>query len=195
MKIYLITNTSNGNRYVGLTSRSIAERWAEHVEESRGSRSRRALTLAIRKYGISAFTIAQIAEAEDWDSLCAAEVELIESLGTKAPFGYNMTDGGEGAVGLSEEALERMREKCRKLRHTPEARQKISEAGRGRVMSEETKVKIAIKHSGKTLTPEHRHKLSQAKVGKKRPVRSDEHKRKISEGLRAAHARRKESSE
>lgn len=195
MKIYLITNNVNGKRYVGLTSRSVSERWAEHLEEARGSRSRRALTLAIRKYGAPAFTIEQIAEADDWDSLCLAEVDLIESLGTKAPLGYNMTDGGEGSRGLCEEALERMREKCRKLRHTPESRQKISEAGAGRIMSEETKARISSKHSGKVLSPEHRQKLSLAKTGKKMPVRSEEHKRKISEGLRAAHARRKESYE
>ncbi len=195
MKIYLITNNVNGKRYVGLTSRSVSERWAEHLEEARGSRSQRALTLAIRKYGVPAFTIEQIAEADDWDSLCVAEVDLIESLGTKAPLGYNMTDGGEGCRGLCDEALGRMREKCRKLRHTTESRQKISEAGTGRIVSDETKARISDKHSGKVLSQEHRQKLSLAKTGKKMPVRSEEHKRKISEGLRAAHARRKESSE
>jgi group I intron endonuclease len=194
MKIYLITNSKNGKRYVGLTTRSIAERWAEHLEDARGCRSRRALALAIRKYGVEAFSVEQIAEADDWDSLCAAEIELIDSLGTKAPNGYNMTDGGEGVIGLCAESLERMRKKCRQLRHSDETKMKIGAAGRGRKVSEEAKAKISAGHTGKVLSQEHRDKLSAAKLGKKMPVRSDEHKRKISEGLRAAHKRRKDAS-
>ena len=193
MKIYMIQNSVNGKSYVGITRRSLAERWSEHLEEARGARSSRALTQAIRKYGESAFSIQLLGEAEDWDSLCAAEVELIQLLGTKAPGGYNLTNGGDGAVGLCEEALARMREKCRKLRHSEETKKKISEAGLGRKHSEEAKAKISAGHSGKVLSEEHKEKLSAAKMGKKRPNRSEEHCRKISEGLRAAHKRRRET--
>lgn len=193
MKIYLITNTKNGKKYVGITRRSISERWAEHLEESRRGRSKRALTMALRKYGQDSFLIEQIGEAENWDSLCAAEVELIESIGTKAPNGYNMTDGGDGSIGLCPEALERMKEKCRASRHTEETKRLISEAGKGRKHSTEAKQKISSARKGKPLSEEHRQKLAIAKIGKKRPDRSPEHCQKISDGLRAAHKRRKES--
>lgn len=193
MKIYLITNLVNGKSYVGITRRSVDERWAEHLQDASGAKSRRALTNAIRKYGVSAFNIEEIGKADDWDSLCAAEIELIESLQTKVPAGYNMTNGGDGARGLCNEALERMRDKCKMHRHSVETKLKISAAGKGRKVSDETRRKISERHIGKTLTVEHKEKLSAAKLGKKMPPRSDEHKRKISEGLRAAHKRRKEA--
>lgn len=65
------------------------------------------------------------------------------------------------------------------------------EGSPGHVVSEETREKIRAKHIGKKLTPEHRAKLSAAKMGKKLPPRSSEHSAKISQGLVAAHARKK----
>lgn len=57
--------------------------------------------------------------------------------------------------------------------------------------SPETREKIRQKHLGKTLSDEHRMKLSVAKLGKKMPPRTLEHSARISEGLVRAHARRK----
>jgi len=191
MKVYLITNLRNGKKYVGITRRSLSKRLSEHIEMSRRKSISTALASAIRKYGVEAFEIKKIGEAEDWVSLCDAEKDFIKSLNTKAPFGYNMTDGGDGVAGLSEESMQRMRDKCRSNRHTPEAKMKISIAGLGRKHTEEAKARISAAHKGKYLTAEHRAKLSAAKLGKKRSLRSEEHKRRISEGLKAAHKRRK----
>lgn len=60
-------------------------------------------------------------------------------------------------------------------RHTPEAREKISEAGR-RPMSEEAKQKLREQRKDKPLSEEHRRKLSEAKKGR---TLSEEHKAKI----------------
>ena len=193
MNVYLVTNMQNGKQYVGITRRTVEERWSEHLQEARGSRSQRALSRAIRKYGVESFSVLGIANAEDWQSLCDAEVRVIDTLGTKVPAGYNMTDGGDGAIGLCQESFDQMREKCRLLRHTPETKQRISETGKGRKHSPEAKAKISSARKGKPLSEEHRQKLAVAKIGKKRPDRSPEHCRKISEGLKAAHKRRKES--
>ena len=46
-------------------------------------------------------------------------------------------------------------------------RAKISEAGKGRILSEEHKAKISKAGKGKTLSEEHRAKLSKAHMGKK----------------------------
>lgn len=194
MNLYLITNTKNGKMYIGITRRQIAERWAEHLEDARGTKSKRALAQAIRKYGEDAFKVVVLETAEDWPALCEAETFYITVVGTKVPNGYNMTDGGDGNKGMCAEALERMHAKCKNLRHTEEAKQRIGAAGKGRIVSAETRAKISAGHAGKTLTPEHRAKLAAAKLGKKRPPRSAEHSRKIAEGLVRAHQRRRDES-
>lgn len=176
MIAYLITNTANGRQYVGVTSKTLSRRWANHVAES-VFKSRRALCRAIKKYGKGQFSVIEIACASSVADLLQLEKMLITQYGTKAPNGYNMTDGGDGTAGLT---------------HSAEARFKIGMASVGRTCSKERRDKIGASHRGRTLTEEHKKKLSQAKLGKKRPVRSDEHKRKISEGLFAAHRRRRE---
>ena len=65
------------------------------------------------------------------------------------------------------------------------------EGSPGHKVSNETREKIRAKHVGKKLSPEHKAKLSAAKLGKKLPPRTAEHAAKISQGLVAAHARKK----
>jgi group I intron endonuclease len=62
----------------------------------------------------------------------------------------------------------------------------------GRKMPAEVRAKISKAHLGKTLTAEHRAKLSLSKQGVKMPPRSAEHRAKIAEGLRKAWVRRKD---
>lgn len=194
MKIYVIENTVSGKCYVGITRRSLEARWAEHKEESNREKPRRAISMAIKKYGAESFLIKEVATADSWDSLCQAESELIKTLGTLSPRGYNMTSGGDGCPGLSVESLNKMKEKCRLFRHTKKTKELISKAGLGRKHTDEAKAKISAGHKGKKLTDEHRKKLSEAKKGKRMAERTEEHKRKISEGLRRAHARRKKEN-
>ena len=175
MRAYVITNTINGKQYVGITRQSVAMRWKWHVSSARTDRQH-AICRAIRKYGVKAFTIAEVAEGASWDELCETEKTLIFIYATRAPRGYNLTDGGQGGKGVSQSL---------------EARKKISVAVRGRKLSSETKEKISKSHIGKTLSKEHKEKLSIAKLGKKLSPRSKEHAAKISEGLRRAWARRK----
>lgn len=190
MKLYLITNLVNGKMYVGITSRTVAERWLEHKQEaSRGGK--RALLSAIRKYGAENFDICEVGSADDWQSLCHHERLMIEGLRTLAPHGYNLTSGGDGVLNLPQEIRDRVAASNRGRKQSDEAKRKIGAASKGHVLSPEARAKISLKHMGKTLSPEHRAKLSAAKVGKKRPPRSDEHSAKISEGLKRAWARRK----
>lgn len=51
--IYKITNKINGKVYIGKTTKTVQERWKEHLRESRTERSEnRPLYRAIRKYGV-----------------------------------------------------------------------------------------------------------------------------------------------
>jgi len=62
-----------------------------------------ALNNAWRKYGEPKMTI--LAETSDHAAAFLMEKHFIKTMKTKAPHGYNMTDGGEGTVGRSEESL------------------------------------------------------------------------------------------
>lgn len=97
MHVYLITNTINGNKYVGVTQTTIAKRWREHKCAAK-SGTERPLYRAMRKYGIEAFTIEAVATADSVESLKALECRYITDLGTFARngSGYNLTLGGDG---------------------------------------------------------------------------------------------------
>lgn len=174
MIAYLITNTLNGHKYVGITSKTLARRWSNH-KAAAANGGQHALHRALRKYGVDVFTVERVFSCGTATELMQMEQELIRKYETRSPHGYNMTDGGDGAPGLT---------------HTVVAREKIGAYWRGKHRSDETKRKIGKAHLGKTLSPEHRAKLSAAKQGKPMPPRSAEHRRKISEGLRRAHIRK-----
>lgn len=189
MKLYVITNKLNGKQYVGITSVSIRRRWGAHVQGARKGEER-AICRAIRKYGADAFEIKEAGSADTWESLCNKERELIAALKTLGPDGYNMTSGGDGLFGPSDELRTRMSHKG--WHHMIEALKKIGIASKGHSVSPETRIKISKARAGKKLTLEHRAKLSAAKMGKKLP-RSPEHSAKISAGLVRAWARRREA--
>jgi len=151
------------------------------------------LHAAIRKHGEMSFRIESIASAITRDDLSALECALIRQYATKAPLGYNLTDGGDGVVGLDPEIVARTAERNRGRKHSAEALRLIGEASRGRVATPETRRAIGRARKGIPLSLEHRAKLSAAKAGKKLPPRSKEHSARISDGLRRAHARRKEA--
>lgn len=68
------------------------------------------------------------------------------------PYGHltNLTDGGEGSLGLSRETSEK-------------TRYKLSEAAKGKRHSEETLRKMSEKRRGKKFSEEHRRELSKAR--------------------------------
>ncbi len=190
MVAYLIKNALNGKAYIGIARRGVARRWAEHTQDSRRA-SKQALYCAIRKYGIGAFSIQPLASPLTPEALFDLEKLLITQFKTKAPFGYNLTDGGDGVAGVSAEIRELMSKVMTGRKHTLETRRKISEAGRRRVCSASQKEKTGNAMRGRKLSLEHRMKLSLAKIGKKRIPRTAQHSKRISEGLALAWARKR----
>lgn len=94
--IYLVTNLSNGKRYVGKTRYTAEYRWAQHTQAAR-SGSKDALHRAIRKYGLSNFKVKQIWNGPT-ETASAAEMRCISKFKTLAPVGYNLTFGGDGVM-------------------------------------------------------------------------------------------------
>ena len=178
MLAYLITNTVNSKAYIGITTRSIARRWYEHkfVSNSCG----KLLAKAINKYGADAFEIKPIASAKTLDNLKKIEKELITQFNTKVPFGYNLTNGGDGVFGFKQ---------------SEEQKKRNGDLKRGTKHSDETKEKMKIAHLGqnnhfygKTHSDDSKAKISATKQGCAGPwlgkPRSEETKRKISESLK-----------
>jgi hypothetical protein len=123
------------------------------------------------------------------------EMFYISFLNTKAPFGYNLTDGGEGRQGykLSEEAKKRISEKNSGKVMSVEQRLQISKRHRGTKRpprSEETKKRISIAHIGRVATEETRRKQSLAKLGRKRAPFTEETRLRMSMAKRARDAKK-----
>lgn len=91
--IYKITNNINGKIYIGMTYRTIQERWKEHQNDcNRRQAENRPLYRAMNKYGIENFSIEVL---EKTDNPEERERYWIERLGS-FKYGYNATLGGDG---------------------------------------------------------------------------------------------------
>lgn len=94
MHVYKITNKLNGKEYVGVTTETAAKRWKRHCERAKDG-TVTALYSAIRKYGKDAFEVQSLIEVGAKEDLMYYEPKCIKLYGTRAPNGYNLTDGGE----------------------------------------------------------------------------------------------------
>lgn len=174
--IYLITNLENNKKYVGLTKFSIAERFYQHVK--RGF----LLIEAIKKYGEDKFFIELIEEVDTAGRAYELEQYYIREYNTKVPYGYNLTDGGDGIFGW--EITEEYRQECSERVKQLHKEKKVGMYGKNH--SDETKRKMSVASKGKPkpwligrkLSPESIKKLRQINLGR---VLSDETRKKISE--------------
>lgn len=92
--VYLITNLCNNKKYVGVTTRTIEERFEEHWHRRfKGS----ALGAALIKYGKENFSLQLIDTAASLKEMYDKEQEYIK-LYNSYYNGYNRTFGGEGGV-------------------------------------------------------------------------------------------------
>lgn len=198
MQAYLITNAVNGKKYVGITTVP-TKRFQQHLKAAREG-SRHALHCAISKYGSDAFIYEIIGSAETWDDLAALEISLIaHHRSFVSDGGYNMTRGGDGAVGYKHrpEVCEARRLARVGFKHTPEALAKISATHKGRPCSAETRAKMSAarvgrkmseaacaNRRGRTLKPEHVETLRAINTGNKYSVglkRTDAQRAHLSE--------------
>lgn len=96
VSVYQIANRVNGKSYIGITTKSLEKRWNTHVKENAGF----AIHNALRKYGKDGFDFLLLEEVKSWQEACEKEKAYIKSFNTKSPYGYNLTNGGEGILGL-----------------------------------------------------------------------------------------------
>jgi len=110
--LYKATNRLNGKFYVGLTSRRLTKRWAEHVRHARYRVNKGSFYRAIRKHGPDVFDLVILETVLSWPEAKQREVALIAELKPA----YNSTAGGDGTAGH---------------RVTAEGRRRMSEVNRG----------------------------------------------------------------
>ena len=87
--IYKIENKINQHKYIGQTKRALEKRWNEHIYHDEGCW---ALERAIKKYGVSNFSLEVIEECKDED-LNQREIYWIAYYDSYNN-GYNLTMGG-----------------------------------------------------------------------------------------------------
>jgi len=165
--IYVRPNLINGKKYVGQTTdlKKRQKDWKRLTQEYAGA----AINAARAKYGVDAFGFEVLKECND-NELDYWEMYYIKELNTKVPYGYNMTDGGEGVKGCNV---------------SEETKKKLSENNKGennpfygRHHSEETKEFLKMINVGKKWTEEQKKKMSETRKGRKMPPRSEEWKMK-----------------
>jgi group I intron endonuclease len=180
MIIYLVTNTINGKQYIGQTTQNLAQRWAQHMRESR--RLHLPLYTAIRKYGAKSFIVSVLDTAISQTDLNQKEKDFIEAYHTcDRSFGYNLHEGGNKPplmnpetaikVGLANlgkkrtgQALANIQAACKK------AGPKMRASRMGHTTSPETREKIGAAHKGMKHTPESIEKIKLARA-KQAPIK------------------------
>lgn len=95
MIVYLIQCTFNNRFYVGKTTRTLQERWLEHIRDARSSRRRGDLYEDLRRFGIEAFTITELGMAYCQRRLNQMERKYIRLHGATVN-GYNKDIAAHG---------------------------------------------------------------------------------------------------
>ncbi len=150
--IYKIVNTINGHKYVG-SAVDMKKRWKRHLYELEASKHHSPkLQNAWNKYGEDAFEFSVIEECERARKvLLGREQYWMDTLESYGPSGYN----------IAKHAANPMLGRA----HTTETREKMSDAQKGKIISEETRAKLSA--AATNSSPETRKKISDARKGKK----------------------------
>jgi group I intron endonuclease len=174
--IYMIKNIITGKCYIGKSETNIEDRWKRHLRDLRNDKHRNKdgkrdkLQRAWNKYGEENFIFGVIEEynIEECNEREIYWIAYYDSFYN----GYNQTKGGEGSLGKEPW------NKGKKDIYSNETKQKISESVSeaikgeknpfyGKTHTYETKQKISEAHKGKILTEEHKKKISKAIQGEK----------------------------
>lgn len=157
--IYCIENLVNGKKYIG-RGVDIHHRWACHRSDLRKGKDSFHLQQAYNIYGPDEFKYYVLEECErDNEILNRLErfyISLYKTYGFNGEFGYNLSEGGLGSMGV---------------KFTDERRKMMSEINSGekhpnygKHLSDETKKKIGLANSAIQLR-----KPSRSNLGKKSP--------------------------
>ena len=180
--IYQIKNKINGKIYIG-------KHQTENLDDGYFG-SGVALREAVKKYGKENFLKEILFVFDSEDEMNAKERELITEDFVKRKDTYNLGVGGEGGPHFkgkshTKESINKMLENRTKPVLTHDARQKISESNRRRTISNETRKKISDAAIARYARNKQDEKIKKSQTPKVPYIPTDEHKRKISNTIRA----------
>ncbi len=163
-RIYLITNLINNKKYIGLTTKSLEQRFKRHIHCSNGKNNNYSIVLqkAIKKYGCEQFKIELIKE---FNNITEEDIHLKESFYINkyntfidGGLGYNMLKISSEKLVISKEIREKISNKMKGKnnpfygkRHSFEMRQKLSKLHTGKCHSKKTKKLLSELQTGKYL--------------------------------------------
>ena len=191
MLVYSIKNTVNNKEYIGLTTRTLEERWKQHIYESNKQDSwewNTPLGNAIKKYGKDSFEVFVLEECSSETELKLKEIQFIKDRKSLASEnGYNLSFGGDGRLGykLSDETKRKIGEGNKGKTYTAESLEKMSVAAKkrsvgklspmdGKKHTDETKKKISEAFKGRIHSEESKKKCSESQKGIKKSPQSVE---------------------
>jgi group I intron endonuclease len=167
--IYLLVNTLNDRKYVGITTVSVYKRWQGHQDSCKADEM--IVTRAILKYGSDCFKVVIIGTASSKEQLDNYEKEAISFYKSKVDeSGYNISNGGFSTGKHSDSTKMKISEtkRSQNLKISQEHKDAIGAASR-RSKSKEHIAKIAASNTGKRRSKEFclKHKLlKQSRTGK-----------------------------
>ncbi len=181
--VYQVRNKVNGKQYIGRTTKTMKCRKATHQQDAKGG-SDLYFHRALRKYGFGAFEWKVLFDNIGEEDLDSVEVMMIRMKRTKAPNGYNMTDGGEGNAGWhpSKETIEKLRKSHLGKHLSLQARLKVSKFNKGKTVSAETGSKISIVKKQHWESEDYRNKtISTMKRNRQDPQYKERRKKMMKE--------------
>ena len=179
--IYKLTCFVNNKSYIGKTGGDIEKRVMQHLNGRCPDCD--AIFNSIQKHGKDNFIWEILHHDILPELLDEFEKQAIKAHNTKAPHGYNLTDGGDGLLNPSLETRQkqseaRKGEKCYNYgkKASEETRRKMSESRRGeknaffgKKHTKETRQRISKSNKMRPpITQETRHKKSKTMMGKNR---------------------------
>lgn len=191
--LYKITNTINTKVYIGIAS-CPDKRWTTHLRCARNGKQNK-LYNAMRKYGVSAFSMHVLHWCDTRDDAYELEQFVVEIAGSRED-GYNTTPGGRGLGAgkqhphygkpRSPETVEKLRVANTGTKRPQCEKDKISITMRHILAvnprplpSEETRKKMSAAALGREVAQETRQKISLGLTGLKRSPRTKEHSAKL----------------
>jgi len=112
MIVYKHTCLANGKSYIGLTVKTMEDRWAEHCSDAKRNKKRKFFA-ALNKYGTENWTHEILFESNNEQEILDKEVEFIEKFDS-IKNGYNTSkDRFRTGITHREDSIEKMRESQR----------------------------------------------------------------------------------
>lgn len=178
-KVYIHRNKINGKVYIGITCQKGERRWRNN---GYGYKSSKYFYSAILKYGWDNFETNILAENIDKQKAEDKERELIKYYNsTDKAKGYNITEGGNVVGNFTQDIRNKMSKKAKERPVDYSKIKKMQSINTGRKMSEEQRLSMIKRLTGRKLSQSHIENIRSSHIGY---THTDLQKKKISESLK-----------